>query len=391
MVGVLSACGDEPKPERPGASSASSCGPRPHGTEDLAGIVVPETVSPAAETEPVRHAGDAADDGAIWVHPEVPERSVIIGTDKRGGIAVYALDGSVLHERADGELNNVDLRCDHELLGELTTVVVAGNRTSNTIAIYRFDEHHRRLQDVAERPIEVGVTTYGSCLYQDRQRGALYYFATSHEGEVEQWALFSTERGTIDGRKVRSFTLGSTAEACAADDVTGDLYVSEEARGVWRLGAFPGDDRVPVLVARVEEEGGELVADVEGVDVARTDRGPLLFVSSQGNDSFAVYGLLPPHQFIGRFRVVDNRDVDGASNTDGIAVVYAAWGQRSGTASSSRRTAKTTVATRTTSWSRSRGSWAPQRRTAAEWRGPWPWWWIYGRGSGLTPPPRFIA
>ncbi len=26
------------------------------------------------------------------------------------------------------------------------------------------------------------------------------------------------------------------------------------------------------------------------------------------------------------------------------------------------------------------------RRTAAEWRGPWPWWWIYDRGSGLTPP-----
>jgi hypothetical protein len=24
--------------------------------------------------------------------------------------------------------------------------------------------------------------------------------------------------------------------------------------------------------------------------------------------------------------------------------------------------------------------------TAAEWRGPWPRWWIYGRGSGLTPP-----
>ena len=42
------------------------------------------TVVPTAETTPVSHSGDAADDAAIWVNPSDPARSTIIGTDKLG-------------------------------------------------------------------------------------------------------------------------------------------------------------------------------------------------------------------------------------------------------------------------------------------------------------------
>jgi 3-phytase len=68
------------------------------------------TVSPSVETDPVQSYGDAADDPAIWVHPDKPELSVIIGAQKKRGINVYDLSGNLLQSRADGRINNVDLR-----------------------------------------------------------------------------------------------------------------------------------------------------------------------------------------------------------------------------------------------------------------------------------------
>ena len=44
-------------------------------------VVVP--VPASAETVPVAHAGDAADEPAIWVHPTNPAASLIIGNDKK--------------------------------------------------------------------------------------------------------------------------------------------------------------------------------------------------------------------------------------------------------------------------------------------------------------------
>src|SRR6266540_4958626 len=54
------------------------------------------TVQPEArvETAPVPHKGDAADDPAVWIHPQQPELSLILGTDKEGGLHTYNLDGS---------------------------------------------------------------------------------------------------------------------------------------------------------------------------------------------------------------------------------------------------------------------------------------------------------
>src|SRR5210317_39521 len=73
-------------------------------------LVAAAQVTATLETEPVPSGGDAADDPAIWIHPTDPGLSTIIGTDKRGGLAVYALDGTELQYIPAGRLNNVDLR-----------------------------------------------------------------------------------------------------------------------------------------------------------------------------------------------------------------------------------------------------------------------------------------
>ena len=105
---------------------------------------------PTAETEPVPPGGDA-DDPAIWLDPDDPAKSTIIGTDKLGGIAVYDLAGDQIQYLADGDLNNVDLRDGFPLGGESVTLVTAADATTNRLAIYRVDPATRELVDVAAR------------------------------------------------------------------------------------------------------------------------------------------------------------------------------------------------------------------------------------------------
>src|SRR5579875_2379969 len=79
-----------------------------------AGLVVDDgpRVTPAAkvQTEPVPSEGDAADDPAIWIHPDDPARSLVLGTDKKGGLHAYTLDGRPKQLISPGSRpNNVDL------------------------------------------------------------------------------------------------------------------------------------------------------------------------------------------------------------------------------------------------------------------------------------------
>ena len=329
---ALAGCGgDDPPAAEPLPTPSGSCGPglAEAGTPDGDGLSAPDIateVTAAVETEPVPNDGDAADDAAIWVNPVEPARSVVIGTDKRGGIGVYDLDGREWQYRRDGRMNNVDLRCDHPIAGEPATIVTAGNRSNNTIAVYRFDGALRRLFDVAAQPIHPDLDIYGSCMYRDGDSGRLYVFVTSQEGQVEQWELAATPQGRIAGEQVRTFALGSTVEGCVVDDTTGELYVAEEKVGIWKFAADPAGDLDQVLIARTEPRG-ELVADLEGLALLRfSPSAGYLLVSTQGDDSVAVLDLQEPHQHRGRFSIVDGAAVDGADNTDGIALAWADLG-----------------------------------------------------------------
>src|SRR3972149_3973334 len=46
-------------------------------------------VAAIVETAPTPSSGDSADDAAVWIHPTDPALSVVIGTDKDGGVAAY--------------------------------------------------------------------------------------------------------------------------------------------------------------------------------------------------------------------------------------------------------------------------------------------------------------
>jgi 3-phytase len=281
-------------------------------------------VAATVETEPVPNSDDAADDPAIWINRSDPALSLIIGTDKKGGLAVYDLAGRQLQYLADGKMNNVDLRDGFMLGGRRVALVAAGNRSDNTIALYRVDPATRRLENVAARAITT-LKIYGSCMYHSAKTGKFYYFANSKAGDVEQWELFDDGHGRVDARKVRAFAVGSQTEGCVADDELGRFYIGEEEHGISRYGAEPGDAAAPARVD-VTGAGGRLTAHVEGLTIVYGERGAgYLIASSQGNHSYVVYRR-DDNAYVATFTIGAGGATDAVSQTDGIDATAASLG-----------------------------------------------------------------
>lgn len=278
---------------------------------------------PSLETDPVPHAGDAADDPAIWVHPHDPARSLILGTDKNGGLAVYDLAGHLMQYIPDGRLNNIDIRTGFEGMSGLEYIAAATDRTHTAIALYAIDADTQQLRRVNARQIPAEFyDPYGLCMYRSQVNNELYVIASNATGQIHQWRLFPTANNTVDAELVRQLSLDSVAEGCVVDDETGYLYIAEEDVAIWRFGAEPDAGNERIAITRVSPDG-EVVDDIEGIALFTQPGGKgYLVVSSQGSDSYAIYERQPPHRFRGIFRVRANIawGIDGVSETDGLDV-----------------------------------------------------------------------
>ena len=277
-------------------------------------------VTAAAETEAVKTSGDTLDDPAIWVHPTDRTKSLIIGSNKAhvgGGLHVYNLEGRLIHSSPVGRVNNVDVRYGFPLGDELIDIVVASHRGKNTLTVMKVDPDILALTEVGQGDIKVDFDVYGLCLYKSGA-GKFYAFVTSTKGKVAQYELFVDASGKIDGKKVRSFDVGSKAEGCVADDKMGVLYIAEEDIGIWKYRADPGIGNDRVIVDRV---GANLKEDVEGLTLyhAEADSGYLI-ASSQGNSTYAVYRREGTNQHIANFEIKSGPQISGTQSTDGIAV-----------------------------------------------------------------------
>ena len=281
------------------------------------------SVSATVETQAMQDADDAADDPAIWVDAENPANSVIIGTNKQRGLGVYGLDGKELTFRADGRMNNVDLRQNVTLGGMSMDIVAATNRTKQAVSVYTVDRASRSLKPLSEIPSGLG-DPYGICLYVSKT-GTLYVFANDSEsGTFKQWRLSSPDGSSLQAEEVRTFGVGSQAEGCVADDANGRLFIAEEDVGLWSYGADPGDGDARSSIDSVAN--GHLTADAEGVAlVDEGNGGGYLIVSSQGSYSYNVYDRAQPHTFRGAFVVADGQ-IDGTGETDGLDATVANLG-----------------------------------------------------------------
>lgn len=304
---------------------------RPQAT---AGPELPRTgvvrkVMPIAETTPVESEGDAADDPAIWVNSRDPEKSLVIGTDKRRGLNVYDLDGHLLQTMSDGRMNNVDLRDGFFVDGRAMVLVAASDRSSQSIAFYLLDPETRRLTRAGD-PVPTGFADpYGLCMYRSHDGAHFVFVSNAGDGRFRQWRV-SADGGAVRASQVREFRVGSQAEGCEADDETGALYVAEEDRGLWkyRAGADGGNHRR--AIDRVGGASG-LTADLEGVSLWQGHDGRgYLVLSNQGANRYAVYRRDGDNSYIGSFEIIGDpaRGIDGTSETDGLAATSHPLGPR---------------------------------------------------------------
>ena len=237
------------------------------------------------------------------------------------------MTGSEVQFLADGRLNNVDLRYNFMLDGELVTLVATGNRTDDSIAIYKVDSMTGTLSNVTVGGgISVGIVVYGSCMFKSHVSGKTYVFVNSKLGEVEQWELFDNGSGIVDGTMVRSFDVGTQSEGCVADDEYSALYIGEENVALWRYGAEPADGSIRTLVD-VTGAQGHLTADVEGLCIYHASDGSgYLAASSQGSSEYVLYQREGDNKYVGTFNIVPGNGIAGTSHTDGIEVTNVGLG-----------------------------------------------------------------
>ncbi len=281
-------------------------------------------VKPLVQTAPMDRSGDAADDPAIWLHPQNPEQSLIFGTNKKWGLLIYNLEGEQVQAIATGHINNVDIRQGVQMVNSTGDIAVASNRSDNSISLYKINPVNGHTAEWASFSTNL-KDVYGICLYQAKA-DQIYTFINDKDGRVQQYKL-NLQKDQPTAELVREFKLASQPEGCVANDESGALFIGEEDVGVWLASADKNSNSPAKLIASV---GTHLVDDVEGLGLIKNSRGHFLVVSSQGDNSYAVFDASTPYAYRGSVRVGFNAEqkIDGTSETDGIAVNGAAFGKQ---------------------------------------------------------------
>ncbi|QYK00903.1 phytase [Shewanella psychrotolerans] len=277
----------------------------------------------AVESAIADRAGDTMDDPAIWVHPNDPSKSRVIGTNKRSGLLSFSMQGEQLQALPAGRLNNVDIRQRVKLGGQFRDIAVASNRDRNSLSLFEIDKQGQLIQ-LPEQPTRL-TDIYGLCLFQPSDN-ELYVLANDKSGIISQFAL-QWQGDSLIATEVKQFSVPSQPEGCVADDKAQRLYVGEEDQGIWMfdLASKKTTERGEMIIS----VGGPLVADIEGLALYQGRKGvDYLVVSSQGNDSYLLYQGQPPYAYVDRFRIGVNghKGHDGSAETDGLEVTSRAVG-----------------------------------------------------------------
>lgn len=258
------------------------------------GMVFPRRVSEAVPHD--------SDDPAIWINPEDPARSLILGTDKHagdGGLYVFDLEGRILPEKTVRGLdrpNNVDLATGFSLGGRRVDLAVVTERNAGRLRVFTVPD----MQPVDGGGLSVFAgdperLPMGIALYTRPRDGALFAIVSARvgprEGYLWQYRLEDDGHGTVRAVKTRTFGRFSgkkEIESVAVDAELGYVYYSDEQVGVRQYRADPDAPDAGEELALFATEG--FAGDHEGISVFPTGPGTgYLVVSNQDGDTFEVF------------------------------------------------------------------------------------------------------
>jgi 3-phytase len=304
------------------AACAPSRPPQPQQVEPVA-----TPVQPVVVTEPV--ATDS-DDPAIWIHPDDPSQSLVLGTDKGGAIFVFNLDGKILPDKTvsdQGRINNIDVEYGMVLNGVPTDIAVATD-------VAPID--HGGIEVFEGEPPELRKPM-GIALYKRPSDGAIFAILSRKTGPsgsyLWQYRLDDDGTGQVKATKVRQFGTFSNAtsteegvpelseiESVAVDDALGYVYYSDEVAGVRKYQADPDAPNADIELAIFGTDG--FADQREGISIYTIDDGTgYILVSDQQGNAFRVFtregspGNPHDHRFITSVKVSTNES-DGSEVTN---------------------------------------------------------------------------
>jgi 3-phytase len=255
-------------------------------------------IKPAAVTEIIPHD---TDDPAIWINPEDPSKSLIIGTDKddNGALYVYDLDGKIIEEKTVNNLkqpNNVDVEYGIILNGVATDIAVSTERLAHKIRVYSLPD----MKEIDNGGIEVFEgeelnAPMGISLYKRPSDGNIYAIVGRKKGPsteyLWQYLLEDDGNGNVKGTKVRTFGNYSgfkEIESIAVDDQLGYVYYSDEQIGVRKYYADPDAPEADKELAIIHTL--DYLKDNEGISIYCNDDGTgYILVSDQNGSRFRIY------------------------------------------------------------------------------------------------------
>lgn len=283
---------------------------------------VPSVVA-QMETTPVTSKGDAADDPAIWVHPTSPEKSLILGTDKKSGLYLYNLAGDVVDFQKIGRVNNVDIRqnLNADYFSGYRNLSASSNRSTNAVDLVAVSGEGK-LDLLGSFPVQ--DDPYGLCVGSISDGKSLTVLVNYKSGLFELYAVAFPE-GRLTAEKMAAYQLGGQLEGCVIDDARQQIFIGEEEKGIWRFDLPRGKMTLsaPVFFVGLTDETG-LVADVEGLDLYIKGNQRYLVASSQGDFTYVIFRVDDGGQLqkVSKFRIGNNDrlDVDAVEETDGLTV-----------------------------------------------------------------------
>src|SRR5262245_27585529 len=346
-----------------------------------AGTADTPEVQATLETEPFFDSEDAdADDPAIWVHPTDSSKSIVVGTLKNGGLAVFDLAGNTIqrldYADEDARQNNVDLLYGVRLGGQTRDLAVVTERGLDHLRVFAVDPAGSDAADplaevtVPSPPVvfqgETATAAYGIAAWKDDEGRAWVVMTQRHQTNLVLVQLVAGPGGTVGFRRADTLQLPTTFdlghgrtwtpceegngvepqfEGMVIDGRDGTLYAAQEDVGIWKIWVAKGEFKHPTLFDRTHEFGQEytrtpdgdeftceidedspsagsefLHADAEGLTIYRlTGATGYLLASSQGSSTFLVYDLRS-ERLLGTFEIGGGA-TDHVDDCDGAMVV----------------------------------------------------------------------
>ncbi|MEM6346812.1 MAG: phytase, partial [Bacteroidota bacterium] len=288
LLAISVAC--QSKPQNPAKESEASGEAR----EDSLALLhayelqaqIKHAVYPMVETQSIaaQSLEDAADDPALWLHPDDPAKSLIYGSNKKGGLATYDLSGKEVAYYPIGKVNNVDVLQQLSFGERSVSILGCSNRTYQGIDIFLIDETDGSLTDLSQESLTVDPAkvddVYGFCFGRLKD-GKIFAILNGKNGLMQQFELVLKD-SAVSWILRREYQSPSQTEGMVVDELLGDLYVGQEDGGIWKLKLDPKDATEAQKLAMSGEENPAIAYDIEGLSIYRKGEQAYLMASSQG-------------------------------------------------------------------------------------------------------------